>query len=120
MPHWIAKFRYAIQGIAHALRSHSSFAVHVPVAAVVIALAVWLRLEPWRWAALLICIGMVLALELINTAIEMLVHVLHPGRDPRIGRVLDFAAAAVLVAAVTAAIVGLIVLLPPLWEKVQP
>lgn len=119
MRHWIAKFRYAGQGILHALRSHSSFAVHVPVAGFVILLAVWLQLEAWRWAALLICIGMVLALELINTAIEMLVHVVHPGRDPRIGRVLDLAAAAVLAAAITATIVGLLVLLPPLWATLQ-
>ncbi|WP_153555993.1 diacylglycerol kinase [Roseimaritima sediminicola] len=117
MGHWIAKFRYAAGGLRHGLATHSSFAVHIPVAVLVLAVAAWLKLTSWRWAVLVLCIALVVCLELVNTAIERLVQAVHPERDERIGHALDLAAAAVLVAALAAVLVGLIVLLPPLWDR---
>ena len=113
---WREKFRVAGVGFAVSVRSQPSFWVHLPVSAVVILLAAWLRVEAWRWTALLIVISLVMTAELLNTAIEQLVSVLHPERHPRIGEALDAAAAAVLVAAVGAVMVGLITLAPPLWQ----
>jgi len=113
----MAKFRYAGQGLVHAFISQRSFHVHLPIGLLVLLLAVWLELEPWRWCGLVLCIGMVLSMELMNTAIELLVRVLHPEQDPTIGTALDTAAAAVLVAAIAAATVGLIILLQPLWAS---
>ena len=113
---WREKFRVAGVGFAVSVRSQPSFWVHLPVSAVVILLAAWLRVEAWRWTALLIVISLVMTAELLNTAIEQLVSVLHPERHPRIGEALDAAAAAVLVATVGAVMVGLITLAPPLWQ----
>lgn len=117
---WRSKFGYAFAGLDDSFRTQVSFWVHLPAAALVIALAAFLQVEPWRWAILVLCIAVVIAAELFNTALEQLVVVLHPVRDPRIARSLDAAAAAVLVVALGASVVGLIVLGPPLITWLTP
>jgi diacylglycerol kinase len=111
---WIAKFRDAADGVLHGCRTQESFWVHIFVMISVIAVAAGLRVEPWRWAVLILCIAAVLASELFNSAIEQLVRTLHPHHDASIARALHLAAGAVLVTAIGAVVVGLIVLGPPL------
>ena len=113
---WVAKFHVAAQGAMRSIRTQPSFWVHLPLALAVVVVATWLQVEPWRWVALVIVISLVLTAELINTAIEQLVAVLHPAQNERIGHALDAAAAAVLVAAAGAVFVGLLTLGPPLWQ----
>jgi len=67
-----------------------------------------------EWALLTLAAGLVLAVELVNSAGEALVDLLHPDHDPRAGRVKDLLAGASLAAALAAAIVGLLVFLPHL------
>lgn len=114
---WAAKFRCATLGVWFAFGGQSSFWVHLPITAAVIAIAAWLNLEPIQWAVLILAIGGVLTAELLNSSIELLVSVLHPQHHPRIGQALDVAAGAVLVMSLAAAAVGLIVLLPPLYGR---
>lgn len=113
---WSTKFRVAVVGLVWALRDQASFYVHLSVAAVVIVVAALLRLQPWQWLGLIFAIGGVLTAELFNTALELLVAVVHPDQDPRVGRVLDVAAAAVLVASLTAVTIGLLILGPEIYE----
>jgi diacylglycerol kinase len=115
---WRAKFANAAAGILWSLRTQSSFWVHVPVAVVVLGLAAWLRLPAWRWCVLVMVIGFVFSLELLNTAIEQFVKVVHPEQDPRIGHGLDAAAGAVLIMAIVAVTVGLITLGVPLYQRI--
>lgn len=114
--HWIKKFQVALAGLYWAIRDQNSFHVHLVVAAAVLSLAAALGLSWWQWAVLVIAIGGVLTAELLNTAIELLVAVLHPQHDPKIGRVLDVAAAAVLTASAAAAIIGLLILGPEIYR----
>lgn len=114
--HWTGKFATAGKGLLWAVRGQTSFAVHAPVALAVIAIAIALRLEPWRVAGLILAVTVVMSAELLNTAIEQLVKVLHPELDERVGQALDAAAAAVLVAAIGAVAIGVIILGPPLWQ----
>lgn len=118
-PGWHTKFAVAISGITRSIRTDTSFWVHIPVGLAVVAVATWLQVEPWRWAAIVMVITIVFVAEMLNTALEQLTRVLHPQRDIRIGRVLDAAAGSVLVAAIGAVIVGLIALGMPLWEAVS-
>lgn len=113
---WITKFRVAFAGLVWALRDQASFYVHLSVAAAVIVVAALLRLQSWQWVGLMIAIGLVLTAELFNTAIELFVAIIHPARDPRVGRVLDVAAAAVLMASLTAVTVGLLILAPEIYH----
>jgi undecaprenol kinase len=93
-----ARLGFALQGLAHALRTERSVQIQA-VAAVVVLLAL-LKLRPsWGWWALCgLASAGVIAAELLNTAIEKLADHLHPDLHPGIQVVKDCAAAAVLVA----------------------
>ena len=108
------KFAVAIGGIVWSIRNHGSFWVHLPVAVAVCATAAWMNVEAWRWAVVITAIALVLCAEMLNTAIEQLVRVLHPEHDPEVGRALDVAAGGVLVATIGAIALGIIALGPPL------
>jgi diacylglycerol kinase len=116
---WIDKFREAADGVVYGVRTQESLRVHVAFTLAVIAVAAALQVESWRWAVLVLCIAVVVASELFNSAIEQLVRTLHPQRDPAIAAVLHMAAAGVLVNSVAAVIIGLIVLGPPLLELIS-
>ncbi len=108
---WKEKFRDAFRGLKLGVRGHSSFSVHFFFAALVLAGAVALRCEPVQWCLLLGCIGLVLTAELFNSALETLFHGLDPATKARTKACLDIAAGAVLMASVTAAVIGCIVFL---------
>lgn len=109
-------FVYAAQGIMVGSGGRN-FRVMLAAAAVVSGLGLWLGITNLEWAALVLSMGVVLALELVNTAGEMLVDILSPEHDRRYGRVKDVLAGAVLVAAVATAIVGWLVLGRPLLAR---
>lgn len=113
---WILKFYLAGRGVRLGIEGQNSFVVHLPMAALVILLAIVLRCELWQWCALLICIGLVLAAELANSAIEELAKALCDSHNPGVGRALDIASGAVLVASLAAASVGAIIFLSRLIE----
>lgn len=106
---WREKFREAFRGVKLGVRGHSSFYVHFFVAALVTAAAVAFNCDWLDWCLLLGCIGLVFTAELFNSAIETLFHGLDPEAKARIHGCLDIAAGAVLVASLTAAVVGGIV-----------
>ncbi len=108
---WIGKFTAAGRGIVDGVRGQSSFFVHVPVAVAVVLAAALLRLSPERWCLLLICIGVVMSAELFNSALEWMSRAIADQHDANIERALNIASGAVLVAAVTAAAVGAILIL---------
>jgi len=107
---WREKFRDAFRGLKFGVRGHSSFFVHFFVAALVIAAAFALGVSFEEWCILFLCIGMVMTAELFNSAIE----VLHRGFDAdtreRNWRALDIGAGAVLMASITAATIGTLIL----------
>ena len=117
---WSRKFGVAFSGLFWAIRSQSSFWIHIPIAIAVLVLAAILQVELWRWVVLLLTIAVVFAAELLNSAIELLVKVLHPESDQRIGRALDVSAAGVLVTAIGAVVIGLLTLGQPLLTMLQP
>jgi diacylglycerol kinase len=106
---WRAKFGDAFRGLKLGVRGHSSFSVHFFFAALVIAAAIALRCEFLDWCLLLACIGAVLTAELFNSAIETLVQGLDERTKQRTWPALDVAAGAVLVASITAAVIGVLV-----------
>jgi diacylglycerol kinase len=106
---WRDKFRDAFRGVKLGVRGHSSFFVHFFFAALALAMALALRCDLIEWCLIIGCIGLVLTAELVNSAIETLFHGLDPDSKKRIGRCLDIAAGAVLVASATAAIIGVLV-----------
>jgi diacylglycerol kinase len=113
---WRAKFRDALRGVKLGIRGHSSFFVHFFFAALVVAAALVLSCGPLAWCILLLCIGLVLMAELFNSAVETLFRGLDEKTKSRAHPALDISAGAVLVASITAAVVGSIVFLYRLAE----
>lgn len=112
-PHsWRQKFGHAFRGLRRALRTQHSFAVHLAVAAVVVLVATALRVSATDWALLVLAIGLVLVAETFNTAVESLARAVDTRFHPRLRDALDIASGAVLLAAGTAVVIGLIVFLP--------
>ncbi|HMF11730.1 MAG TPA: diacylglycerol kinase family protein [Gemmataceae bacterium] len=108
---WRAKFRAALRGIKLGIRGHSSFSVHFFFTALVVAAAIVLRCDPLEWCILVGCIGLVLIAELFNSAVETMFRGLDEATKARAWPALDIAAGAVLLASITAAIIGSIVFL---------
>lgn len=109
---WTDKFADALRGLCRAVWTQQSLAVHLAAAGAVIAAAAGFRVAAWEWASLVMAIGLVIAAETFNTAVESLARGPGSRRHPRLRDALDMSAAAVLVAAATAAVVGLIVFGP--------
>jgi diacylglycerol kinase len=110
-------FGYAAQGLAHVLRTQPNAWIHALATALVVVLALWLGLSRLEWAALVLTMAVVWSGECINTALEAAVDLAAPERQPLARAAKDAAAAAVLVAALGAVVVGLLILGPPLWER---
>ncbi len=104
--HWIFKFRCALRGIGFGTRGQSSFRVHLPAAALVLALAFALRCNAWQFAVLGLCIALVLCMELMNSALESLARGLCHEQNAEVGQALDIASGAVLLASLAAATIG--------------
>lgn len=95
---FLSRLGFALGGVVFTLRSERSFRIHAAAVVAVAAMLLWLRPAPFWWAAVALACALVLAAELVNTAIEHLADHLHPEVHPGIRRVKDCAAAAVLVA----------------------
>jgi diacylglycerol kinase len=108
---WRSKFGAAFRGIKLGVRGHSSFFVHFFFTALVVVAAVVLRCDLVQWCILLGCIGLVLTAELFNSAIETLFRGLDEATRERAWPCLDIAAGAVLLASLTASVIGLLVFL---------
>lgn len=109
-------FRYAWRGVVLTLRSERNFRVHLAAAEGVLFLAGVERLPAPSVAVLLLTIGLVLSLELVNTAIERAVDIAAGERTmPLAAAAKDAAAGAVLASSILAASIGLLLLGPRLW-----
>ena len=111
---WSRKFADAFRGLSRAVKTQSSFAVHLLAAGAVVAAGAFFRVSAGEWCLLALAIGLVLMAEVFNTAIESLARAPGSRRHPRLRDALDMASAAVLLAAITAAVVGVIVFGPRL------
>jgi len=108
---WREKFADAFRGLKTGIRGQVSFFVHFFFALAVIGAGLILGVNHVDWCILFLCITVVLAAEMFNTALELLAQAVSDQIDPRIGSALDVGSAAVLIAAFGASIVGLIVFL---------
>ncbi|MCM1489787.1 MAG: diacylglycerol kinase family protein [Muribaculum sp.] len=110
----ILSFRYALQGMAILLRDEHNARIHVAVMLAVILTGFLLGITATEWCAVLICFGMVLMAEAMNSAIEAIADLVMPGQHPLIKKAKDVAAAGVLFTAMSAVATGLVIFIPHL------
>jgi len=113
----LRSFGYAFEGVAYILRTQRNARIEVILGIGAVLLAAWLGISSTEWAVLALTIALVLALEWINTSLELAVSLASPDRHPSAKAAKDVAAACVLLGAVTSVIVGLLVLGPPLLSR---
>ena len=111
-------FRFAAAGIVYALRTQRNARIQLALGAAALVMAAVLRIPLEHWAVLVLTIGLVMAAEMANTFVEALVDLVSPDYHDSAKIAKDVAAGSVLVVSITAAVVGLIVLGPPLWHFV--
>jgi diacylglycerol kinase len=104
-----ATFRYALQGFAHTVKTQRSMKLHLTAATLVLIAGILVRLNQIEWILVAICVGLVLAAELLNTALEAIVDIAAPEFHPKAKIAKDAAAAAVLIFAILSVIVGLLI-----------
>ena len=115
----IKSFGPALEGWWYVLRTQQNAWVHAAFSLLAFLLSWWLQLERRDWVLILLMVGMVWMAEFINTALEAVVDLASPENHPlaKVGK--DIGAAAVLIAAFSAVIVGLLILGPPLVQKLS-
>ena len=116
----LISFKYAWCGIVYAFQTQRNFRIHLFIGAVAIALGVFLHLQPVEMAVIGLTSGLVLVMELLNTAIESVVDLTVKQSYHELAKIAkDCAAGAVLVSALAAVLVAGVLLLPPLLALIQ-
>ncbi|WP_077921371.1 diacylglycerol kinase family protein [Spirosoma sp. 209] len=113
----VRSFRFAGQGIVDLFRFENNARVHLLLAGMVVGAGLWLQLSRAEWAIIVTQIGLVWAAEAVNTAIEKLCDLVSPGYHPQIKAVKDLSSGAVLILAITAVVVGALILGGHLLER---
>ncbi len=111
----LMSFAHAFEGIFSSLRTERNLLIHFAAAALVVVFGVLLRIRTVEWLVCILCFGMVISAELINTALEAAVDICSPEIQPKAKLAKDAAAGAVLFSAMAAATAGCVVFLPKIW-----
>lgn len=105
-------FRFAFRGLATLLREEHNARIHLVAAVGVIVAGALFGISVSEWLAVTLAIGLVFALELINSAVERLADAVSPQPSEAIAKIKDLSAGGVLVGAIAALVIGLCVFLP--------
>jgi undecaprenol kinase len=106
---------YGLAGLAHAVKSERIMQMHIGIALGVIGAGCYFALAAWEWIAIVLCLGLVVSAECLNTAMERLADRVAPEQHPLVKQAKDCSSAAVLVLAITSAVIGGIVFVPRIW-----
>lgn len=107
-------FGYAFEGIFAGIRGERNMKIHCFAAVCVVVAGVMFHISVTEWCICLVLFGLILSLELVNTAIEAVVDLVTEDKKPLAKLAKDTAAGAVLIAAVMAAMAGLLIFVPKL------
>lgn len=112
-------FRYAFQGILSGVKKERNMKIHCAAMLLVIVAGIILKISVAEWCICLVLFGLILALELVNTAIEAVVDMVTEEYRPLAKLAKDTAAGAVLIAAIMAAGAGILIFLPKLLRLLE-
>ncbi len=106
---WIGSFKNAFRGLNKALQEEPNFRIHLVALIAVCLFGFYFNIMPWEWCVIILASALVISLELVNTAIENLADLVTREQKPLVGKIKDISAAAVLVSAMAAIVLGLII-----------
>ncbi len=108
-PGFRKSFLFAVQGFRTAVRTERNIKVMLAVGALAVVAGLVIGLDLVSWGVIVLCCGVVIAAELLNTAVETVVDLVSPEFHPLAGRAKDIAAAAVWTLSIAVAVVGVLV-----------
>lgn len=105
-------FKYAGQGFNFSFKTERNMKIHITIMILVIIAGILLKINRYEWIICIICFAIVISGELFNTAIEIVVDIAMPYKNEKAKLAKDISASAVLVFAISSAIIGLIIFVP--------
>ncbi len=105
-------FNYAFRGLVKTIREEQNLKIQITVAIIVLGAAAYFHINRMEWIILLFVIGLVVLMEIANSALERVTDVLKPRLNTYVKEIKDIAAAGVLLASFLAVIIGLIIFWP--------
>ena len=108
----ITRFKYAFQGVFSAIKTERNLKIHISIMILVIIAGIFLKISKMEWIICIILFGLVIGGEMLNSAIETVVDIAMPEINPKAKFAKDVAAGAVLIFAISSAIIGLIIFIP--------
>jgi len=115
----VKSFKYAFSGIALLFRHEHNSRIHLAAAVVVSIAGFCFHIGIYKWLAVVFAIGLVFMAEILNSAIEHITDIISPEYNHKAGQVKDLAAGAVLLASVTALVIGVIVFVPEIIKIIR-
>lgn len=110
----IRSFRFAVNGLISLFKHEHNSRIHLLATVAAIALGIFLKLNFYEWALLILVIGIVFLAELLNSSIESLADRIENEHNELIMRAKDYGAAAVLISALVSIAVGCLIFIPKL------
>jgi undecaprenol kinase len=112
----VKSFSYALSGLKEVIRAERNMQLHLGISGIVILLAVVFRFSRFEWLILLLTIGVMLCLEMVNSAIERVVDLITTDYHPLAEKAKDASAAAVFVFSIISVLVGMLLFANPLLQ----
>ena len=112
----LKSFAAAFQGIWTLICNERNFRFHLSATVAVIIAGFFFHIEKTEWLAIFLSIGLVLSVEALNTSVEYICDLVSPDYNPIVKKIKDVSAAAVLLAAIVAAIIGCIIFIPYIFN----
>jgi len=107
---------HAFNGLRLMLKEEHNFRIHLFAAVVAIFCSWFFKISYYEWLIVLLLIGWVLCLEIVNSCVEQIMNFISTEKSSSIKKIKDLAAAAVLVSAIMALVIGLTIFVPKFYE----
>lgn len=117
MSNIIRSFKNAIRGLFIAYKEERNLKIHFMISILVLLFAIFFNISNLELTLLLLVIMVVIAMEMLNTALERILDIISPKYNNNVGKIKDVAAGSVLVCAFIAAIIGILIFTPYVYER---
>lgn len=115
----LKSFQYAWEGVKFAWQNEQNFRVQTIIALIIVVLMFVFPTKAWEKIALFLIIMIILTFELLNTIFEHLIDLVQPKLHPYVREIKNLMSATVLLAAISAVVIGLIIFIPYIFEIIE-
>lgn len=116
---FLESLKHAVQGIVETVHSERNIKIHFVITIAVFFAGILFKINRYEWMSIVICIGLVIGLELLNTSIENAVDLACRLEYHELAKkAKDASAGAVLIVVIMSVIIGMLIFIPKIIEFV--